>query len=392
MNNILRKYILIILGTLLSAPVWSQGPPVPDTMSNPLAQVLVIIIGALAVSIIILANIVKSAAGMYREKMRKEKEAQSSTSNTIKPLLLLLIFGGFGMAMPAIAQTAPTDNQNIVQNINGLSPFTFYMLITIIGLEIIVLLALIYQLKFLMGLEKVTNTQATSSFAQKVGSWNKVWWEKINTAKPIDKEDEIDLKHNYDGIRELDNPVPPWWRWAFIFTILFGFAYLWRYHVAKSVPLQAEEFAIAMQKAETEKEAYLKKAANNVDEKTVVMLDANGIAAGKGLFIANCTPCHGQHAEGASVGPNLTDDYWIHGGKINDVFKSIKYGWQEKGMRSWKEDFSPVQLAQLASFIKSLKGSNPPNSKAPQGELYVEEAVGNNSPQKSEKDSTNHIK
>ena len=92
--------------------------------------------------------------------------------------------------------------------------------------------------------------------------------------------------------------------------------------------------------------------------------------ARKEVFTKNCTPCHGNEAQGAQVGPNLVDNYWIHGGKISDIFKTIKYGYQEKGMRSWKEDLSPMQIAQVSSYIKSLKGTNPPNAKDKQGDLY----------------------
>ncbi|MDP4151438.1 MAG: c-type cytochrome, partial [Bacteroidota bacterium] len=89
---------------------------------------------------------------------------------------------------------------------------------------------------------------------------------------------------------------------------------------------------------------------------------------GEQFYLANCATCHGKNGEGG-VGPNLTDAYWLHGGSINDVFKTIKYGWPEKGMKSWKDDFSPSQIAQIASYVKSLTGSNPPNPKPPQGIL-----------------------
>jgi cytochrome c oxidase cbb3-type subunit 3 len=117
---------------------------------------------------------------------------------------------------------------------------------------------------------------------------------------------------------------------------------------------------------------------NNVDEKSVTMSDAAGIAAGAVTFAKTCTPCHGAKGEGG-VGPNLTDDYWLHGGKIEDLFKTIKYGYPDKGMQSWQSTYSPVQIQELASFIKSLKGTNPPNGKAPQGELFKEELVGKDS-------------
>jgi cytochrome c oxidase cbb3-type subunit 3 len=139
--------------------------------------------------------------------------------------------------------------------------------------------------------------------------------------------------------------------------------------------LSKEEYEIAMNDAAIEKEAYLKKAANKVDENTVVYLkDAASLEAGKKIFTTTCMACHTADGGGA-VGPNLTDDYWLHGGSIKDIFKTIKYGWPEKGMKSWKDDYSPVQIAQLASFVKSLHGTKPAKPKEPQGVLYEEKAA-----------------
>jgi cytochrome c oxidase cbb3-type subunit 3 len=101
------------------------------------------------------------------------------------------------------------------------------------------------------------------------------------------------------------------------------------------------------------------------------MMGAAEITEGATLYSKNCIACHGDKGQGG-VGPNLTDDYWIHKGGIRDIFYTIKYGWAEKGMKSWKEDFSPVQIAQLASFVKTLHGTNPPAPKEKQGELYTE--------------------
>jgi len=125
-----------------------------------------------------------------------------------------------------------------------------------------------------------------------------------------------------------------------------------------------------MQAAAEQREAYLKKAASNIDETNVKYLSTPGdLASGKAVFETVCAPCHGKQGQGI-VGPNLTDDYWLHGGTINDIFKTIKYGYPEKAMKSWKDDYSPLQLAQIASYVKSMHGSNPPNPKAPQGVLF----------------------
>jgi cytochrome c oxidase cbb3-type subunit 3 len=124
-----------------------------------------------------------------------------------------------------------------------------------------------------------------------------------------------------------------------------------------------------MQKADEEKEAYLAKAGNMVDENSVKMLDEAGIAAGKTIFTQKCAACHAPDG-GGTVGPNLTDDYWLHGGSISSVFKTIKYGVPEKGMLSWKDQLSPKEIAQVTSFIKSIKGAKVASAKEPQGELY----------------------
>jgi cytochrome c oxidase cbb3-type subunit 3 len=160
--------------------------------------------------------------------------------------------------------------------------------------------------------------------------------------------------------------------YGFYLSIVVAGIYMYRYHISHSAPLPVEELQIAMAKADIEKQEYLKKSANLVDETNVRFLgDAEAVASGKKIFDLNCGACHGSKGEG-TVGPNLTDEYWLHGGSISDVFKSIKYGWPEKGMKSWKDDFSPAQMAQLTSFIKTLKGTNPPNAKARQGELFVD--------------------
>jgi cytochrome c oxidase cbb3-type subunit 3 len=193
-------------------------------------------------------------------------------------------------------------------------------------------------------------------------------WTRMNF-RPIEEEAALELHHDYDGIRELDNRLPPWWIYGFYVTIIFAGVYLWRYHVAYSAPSSTEEFQIAMKEAEVEKAAYLKKSANNVDENTVTLSsDPAIIESGKKTFIASCAACHGPEGQG-TVGPNLTDEYWLHGGSVSSIFKSIKYGWPEKGMKSWKDDFSPVQISQLTSFIKSLQGSKPANGKEPQGTI-----------------------
>ena len=127
-----------------------------------------------------------------------------------------------------------------------------------------------------------------------------------------------------------------------------------------------------MEKAQAAVDIYLSKQANLVDEKSVVALDdVAALEAGQTIYIEKCAACHGQLGEGG-VGPNLTDPYWIHGGGVKEIFATIKYGVPEKGMISWKEQMNPSQMQKVSSFILTLQGTNPPNGKEPQGELWSE--------------------
>jgi len=212
------------------------------------------------------------------------------------------------------------------------------------------------------GLEKANLTSTGtlwSTISEK--AWNLV---------PKDKEADIDLGHEYDGIRELDNSLPPWWLWLFYGTIIWAAVYLWYYHVSDKGPSQEQEYIAAMEMGEAEKAKFLASQADAIDEKTVTLLTAQAdLAEGKEIYTANCMVCHGANGEG-TVGPNFTDKYWIHGGSINDLFTTIKYGVPEKGMISWKSQLRPGAMQKVASYILSMQGTNPPNQKAPQGDLY----------------------
>jgi len=140
-------------------------------------------------------------------------------------------------------------------------------------------------------------------------------------------------------------------------------------------PSQIDEYVAAVAKGEQEKEAYLAKAGSSVDETNVTLIDdAAKLADAKVLFNNTCAACHREDG-GGTVGPNLTDEYWLHGGSLQDVFKSIKYGWKDKGMPAWQHNMSPSQIAGITSYIMTLKGKNPPGAKEPQGDLYVDKSL-----------------
>jgi cytochrome c oxidase cbb3-type subunit 3 len=191
----------------------------------------------------------------------------------------------------------------------------------------------------------------------------------LTKAVPISKEADIDLGHNYDGIRELDNSLPPWWVYMFNITILFAVVYMYWYHFSDNGISQKEEYRQEMVEGDLIKRAFLLKQADAVNENNVVMLEsAKDLAEAKTLFNANCATCHREDG-GGSAGPNLTDEYWIHGGDIKSIFSTIKYGVPGKTMIAWKEQLRSSQMQQLASYILTMQGTNPENPKAPEGEL-----------------------
>lgn len=192
----------------------------------------------------------------------------------------------------------------------------------------------------------------------------------------IEEEKNIDLHHDYDGIRELDNVLPPWWLWLFYGTIAWGVIYLVNMHVINVWQHQDSEYINEMAQAKSDVEAYMATLTNTVDENSVTFTDdAALLAGGRELFNTYCTACHGADASGSetSVGPNLTDAYWIHGGGVKNIFKTIKYGVPEKGMIAWKAQLQPAELRSLACYIMSLEGKGSATQKAPQGELWKEE-------------------
>lgn len=197
-------------------------------------------------------------------------------------------------------------------------------------------------------------------------------YKRLTRATPITQEQAIDLGHDYDGIRELDNSLPPWWVYMFYITIVFAGIYLWWYHWSDKGQGQIQEYEYAMEEGEKVKVAYLSKMADAINETNVVVLsDASALNEGKTTFKTYCAACH-LETGGGSVGPNLTDDYWIHGGGIKNIFKTIKYGVPTKGMISWKDQLRPSEMQKVASYITTLHGTNPPGGKAPQGEIYKE--------------------
>jgi len=259
----------------------------------------------------------------------------------------------------------------------GMPASTFYLLLSGLILELIIITFLARMFYYFSGLKTEKLVEEDTLVKEK----NKFrWLEKLMNTKSIDplSEAEINLGHDYDGIGELDNPTPPWWQWGFVVSIIFSIIYLYTHLVSHSAPNQLQELAFANQEAVEKQKLYLETSAGKVDENNAVYLsDPTDLAEGKSVFTSVCAACHGADG-GGIVGPNLTDDYWLHGGSIKDIFKTIKYGVPEKGMKSWKDDYPPKKIEQIASYIHSIHGTKPANPKAPQGDIYKDTSAANN--------------
>jgi mono/diheme cytochrome c family protein len=197
------------------------------------------------------------------------------------------------------------------------------------------------------------------------------FWGRIFQIKPTSTDRDVDLNEDFDGISELDNPPPPWFMYLFYLTILFAVIYFARFLASPDTRLRQEnEYIAEMKKAEAARAILLANAAEQVDESTATLITDKGqLAAMQEPFVKKCAVCHGQKGEGM-IGPNLTDEYWINGADVKDVFKMIKYG-NAKGMQAFDGALKPSEIQLMASYVLSLQGTNPPNPKEPQGVKVV---------------------
>lgn len=175
------------------------------------------------------------------------------------------------------------------------------------------------------------------------------------------------FEHQYDGIREYDNPLPGWWKLLFVVTIAFSAWYVVYYHMGQGESVQGEYDRQMLELYDLQAKEILK--LGPITDETIAKVGSQPevIAGARGLFAQRCAVCHGTAGEG-SIGPNLTDDYWLHGAKPTDIHRTISDGVPAKGMVAWKSQLPAGQILALSSYVVSLRGTNPANPKAPQGD------------------------
>lgn len=282
---------------------------------------------------------------------------------------------------PISAYAQATEKNLFTRLISGESIEILMICILILMLIVLTipLIVMVGQLNsILLQKPKAAENNIAASLPQELRPEQGFWgwfWEKFNDAAPKAKERDILLDHNYDGIKELDNNLPPWWKWGFALTALYAVVYLYIYQWSNTedVPPSIVEYRQEMEAGEASRQAYLAQMESSIDENNVVVItEEPALLAGKEIFDNNCATCHAADG-GGKAGPNLTDQYWIHGGGIADIFKTIKYGVIKKGMIPWEKKLTPKQMQEVASYIYTLEGTTPADPKDPQGEEYIRE-------------------
>ncbi|TDE30404.1 c-type cytochrome [Flavobacterium ranwuense] len=252
------------------------------------------------------------------------------------------------------------------------SLFLFVFLFLLIAIEITMnaIDNVTYQL---LSEEEKLKQETTSSLSWKEQQWYKNLRSKLTNADSDGDEGQLLLDHDYDGIKELDNNLPPWWVYLFYACVVFAVVYMVRYEVL-GADNQEMELKNEIAQAKIDVAEYMKTAPDLMDEKTVTLLaEPTDLAVGKEVFTTNCAACHRADG-GGQIGPNLTDKEWVLGGGIKNLFHTINNGGRDgKGMIAWKGTLKPKEIQKVASYILSLQGTNPADAKVAEGEVWIDE-------------------
>lgn len=294
-------------------------------------------------------------------------------SNAMRKLILVIITM---LCMPGAFAQESARNLFWDDPINH-PMLPLYMVIAFISVVIIlVTVVAIYLIKILNMLTAQAEKQKAAKLGIAYRPRPKLWQkfvQQANASVPVADEKNIELDHSYDGIKELDNHLPPWWKWLFYGTIGWAAIYIVVFHFSDTLPLSLEEYEneITMAEEQARKLSAAQPPAV-IDESNLTFThDAALIEKGKTVFVNNsCGSCHRNDGGGNTIGPNLTDEYWLHGGDVKSVFQTIKNGAVEKGMPAWGKSMSPEDVRNVSFFVMSLQGTKPANAKAAQGELF----------------------
>ncbi len=324
------------------------------------AVIYLIICGAFAILIFMIA-VFSSALNSVSKTMK-----QTIENNKNKTTILVL-----GILFTLSSTTKAADSQHFIDTPLPGDNITFIIIAAALILLMIVSFTMarmaIRLSQSLTGYQESKNTSLS-------GSWLSRWVDKYNNAVPIEREQDVMLDHSYDGIQELDNSLPPWWLYGFYFSILFAIAYLINFHLGGNGKSSAEEYNEEMKLAEQQQLSKSGSSIAIIDENNVVYKDdPASLDAGAKIYATNCATCHGTKGEGLA-GPNLTDAFWLHGGGINNIFKTINNGVPGKAMIKWAGILKPNEIEEVASYVWSLR-DHPVKGREPEGEIYKPEEI-----------------
>lgn len=285
----------------------------------------------------------------------------------MKKYLTFFALSGILLSNPVLAQDESISSG--LQSMDSTQVAMLIIICVILGIIILLLILMLYLMSFISAIFRKENPELADEPS---------WWESFKerfVTGDVEEElsqDKLMTGHSYDGIQELDNFMPPWLQWVFTGTIIIAFVYFGYYTVLGIGKTGIEEYEEELRIAAIEAEERGSNALASIDETNVEIDNSDiGLSAGKTIYDSNCVACHAADG-GGGVGPNLTDQYWLHGGGIKDIFGVIKYGVIEKGMVPWEDQLSPQEIQGVASYILTLQGTTPAVPKDPQGELYEE--------------------
>ncbi|MCB0803097.1 MAG: c-type cytochrome [Flavobacteriales bacterium] len=350
-NKLATTWKAFIAFSILPSALFAQDNNYVSGVSD--IALLTIMLLVIVILLLVINAIARSIISINR------KFNHNNNTNTIAKAIIGIVLIGSSI------------NANAAPNSTEAVPFVMSQGLFITLTVVILFLAAIIMYLF-NTLKIMIKLQSGESFEDEKDSVFDVINSSLTDNVPIEDESNVMLDHVYDGIRELDNNLPPWWKYMFYGTIIFSFVYMFRYHVTGDGQLQTEEYLTKMAEAAIEKETAMAEAGDQVTEDNVsLMISEADLEKGAAIYAGNCATCHRADG-GGGAGPNLTDEYWIHGGSIGKVFATIKYGVPAKGMIAWQSQFNPTQIQQVSSYVLSLQGSNPAGGTAPQGEKWTE--------------------
>ncbi|MFZ6052546.1 cbb3-type cytochrome c oxidase N-terminal domain-containing protein [Halocola ammonii] len=332
--------------------------------------ILVILLTVIGIMLLLVRGIAYSIADLNK---RIEETKATAGGGAAKAILTILTFGA--------ALTASAQPQT--PNMGGEFELTKTMLGLLIFVIIFLFITILLMRRAYKNLAELMHSEGHTEVPLKLNIINSL---HLTDRVDVDKEETVMLDHNYDGIRELDNNLPPWWKYMFYATIVFAVVYLVRFHVTGTAQLSHEEYEAEMAMAMANQEAAGAAEDAITEDNVTKVTDPVLWEKGEKIYVANCATCHGVNG-GGGTGPNLTDQYWKHGGGIKNIFSTIKNGVPEKGMIPWESQLSPENIQIVASYIMSIEGTNPPDAKEPEGEIWVPEEEGETEETPAEGDS-----